>query len=333
MLGNLTIQTDDDFSVSYKGKVYGSYDFNIIIERIEDFDLIEILGRFGLPRDKYTKAFELERDLKKIKSNPDEMLDTTGGNRGVCWWPTENKKDNSKMRVLITSGGTKIPIDSVRSITNMSKGTFGSKIARAFLSEGHHVAFLTAEGGRTPMKMEIDFQYGPVDFNKILNELLWSQEWLHNYEEYTYSTFDDYHRDLRDLVKYSKFDAIILACAASDYEVENRIQGKARSSEQMGIALKPLPKLISKIRSEWDYGGILVGFKLLVGATDIELTEAARKSVIENKCDFVVANDLVHIRDGNHKIKLVFNDSAYDASKEDAIREILANVRNIARKR
>ena len=37
------------------------------------------------------------------------------------------------MKVLITSGGTKIKSDMVRSITNMSRGTFGSKICESFL--------------------------------------------------------------------------------------------------------------------------------------------------------------------------------------------------------
>ena len=40
------------------------------------------------------------------------------------------------MNILVTSGGTKIPIDRVRSITNMSRGTFGSRIADAFWTEG-----------------------------------------------------------------------------------------------------------------------------------------------------------------------------------------------------
>ena len=39
------------------------------------------------------------------------------------------------MKILITSGGTKVPIDRVRSITNMSQGTFGSRIADAFFDE------------------------------------------------------------------------------------------------------------------------------------------------------------------------------------------------------
>lgn len=40
------------------------------------------------------------------------------------------------MNILITSGETKIPIDLVRSITNMSRGTFGSKICGAFWKSG-----------------------------------------------------------------------------------------------------------------------------------------------------------------------------------------------------
>ena len=36
------------------------------------------------------------------------------------------------MKVLITSGGTKVKMDLVRSITNMSRGTFGSQICDSF---------------------------------------------------------------------------------------------------------------------------------------------------------------------------------------------------------
>ena len=36
------------------------------------------------------------------------------------------------MKVLITSGGTKVKIDLVRSITNMSSGTFRSQIYDSF---------------------------------------------------------------------------------------------------------------------------------------------------------------------------------------------------------
>ena len=55
------------------------------------------------------------------------------------------------MKILITSGGTKIKIDMVRSITNMSKGTFGSKIATEFLRyDNEHVTFLHAKDSKLP---------------------------------------------------------------------------------------------------------------------------------------------------------------------------------------
>lgn len=93
MLGHLTIQTDDDFSVSYKGKLYMSYDFNLTIDEIGDFDKIELLGRYGQPRNPLTKCYEIERDIKTIKDCPNEYLDTTGGNRGVVWQPVAAPKE------------------------------------------------------------------------------------------------------------------------------------------------------------------------------------------------------------------------------------------------
>ena len=68
------------------------------------------------------------------------------------------------MKILITSGGTKVPIDRVRSITNMSCGTFGSRIADAFFSKGlevfrtgtehgnpiEKITFFMAKGSRRP---------------------------------------------------------------------------------------------------------------------------------------------------------------------------------------
>jgi phosphopantothenoylcysteine synthetase/decarboxylase len=62
------------------------------------------------------------------------------------------------MRVLLTSGGTKISIDKVRSITNMSSGTFGSAICKAFLEEGHDIDFLMADGSKNPFELRLTAQ-------------------------------------------------------------------------------------------------------------------------------------------------------------------------------
>lgn len=47
------------------------------------------------------------------------------------------------MKILITSGGTKIPLDSVRHIGNMSSGTMGREIALAALEKKHEVGVIS----------------------------------------------------------------------------------------------------------------------------------------------------------------------------------------------
>jgi phosphopantothenoylcysteine synthetase/decarboxylase len=61
-----------------------------------------------------------------------------------------------------------------------------------------------------------------------------------NYSQSVFSDFQDYEYNLGPLVA-RKYDAVILAAAASDYGVDNPVQGKIRSSGDMTINLKPLP--------------------------------------------------------------------------------------------
>ena len=227
------------------------------------------------------------------------------------------------MNILITSGGTKIPIDSVRSITNMSKGTFGAKIAKQCLNNDHEVDFLTHKSARTPFKIEIDLRN--LDFNGLIDAYRCADNIKYNYTETQYDTFWEYAAELEKLVKEEP-DAIVLACAASDYEAANVVHGKVRTSAQANIELKPLPKLISKIRHEWKYAGVIVGLKLLVGSTESELFEAARKSVEENGCDFVVANDLNDIKAGNHKIIVVDKLEAVNIPKSRSVDTIISKM-------
>lgn len=228
------------------------------------------------------------------------------------------------MNILITSGGTKIPIDSVRSITNMSKGTFGAKIAKEFLNRKNFVTFLTHKSARTPLKTEINLGE-QIDFNSLLEKYQWAQSISSYYNEIQFDTFWEYAALLEKIIKEDNPDAILLACAASDYETK-QVEGKVRTSAHMNIELQPLPKLISKIRNDWNYGGILVGFKLLVGSTEEELVSSARKSVIENGCNFVIANDLNDIKAGNHKITIVRKNENYNIQKNKAVESIVNNV-------
>ncbi len=214
------------------------------------------------------------------------------------------------MRVLITSGGTKIPIDDVRHIGNLSNGTFGSKIATEFLKiPQSQVCFLRAERSESPFSMRVDLNKSSsiADDLKYEDMKRFWYETKERYDEVQYKTFDDYYKNFMYLLGDARPDVIILAAAASDYDVENKVKGKLRSKEDLTIKMKPLPKIISKVRKEMP-DAVLVGFKLMVDSKGTELIDGAKRSCEENGCDFVVANDLRNIQDGNHIVDLVYKD-------------------------
>jgi len=210
------------------------------------------------------------------------------------------------MKILITSGGTKVMLDRVRHIGNMSMGTFGSRIALEALRRNHNVHFLHANHSKTPFTFEADVfrDYHLRDLRDNFEELIsCSMSLGQNYSQSKFGDFDEYAKELEIAVK-KPYDAVILAAAASDYGIDNPVQGKIRSAGDMTIDLKSLPKLISKIK-EWNPSIKLVGFKLLVNSTDNDLVNEATKSIEKNKCDMVVANDLRDIKNNDHRLIIV----------------------------
>ncbi len=212
------------------------------------------------------------------------------------------------MKVLITSGGTKVPIDTVRHIGNMSSGTFGAKIAFQLLELGHEIIFFKAKGSKHPI-------ISSYNDHLFINEDYYLDQCKKDYENLKkynsklkimeYGNFNEYKSGIEKIIGLSKPDAIVLAAAVSDYGVDNPVDGKIRSTEdQMTIHLSVLPKIISSIREKAP-DAFICGFKLLVGSTDVELVGAATKSLIQNDLDLVVANDLRDIKGNNHKLHLV----------------------------
>ena len=234
------------------------------------------------------------------------------------------------MRMLITSGGTKVPIDMVRDISNLSHGTFGSLIAHVALEAGHEVDFLCAKHSKTPFSKTFDFYRTPDEpmpknfqdwedaldaFTELFN---FCEAHRKRYREFQYRNFDQYAADLQDLVKDSRpHDAVVLAAAVSDYGVANYVEGKMRTSDNQRIDLAPLQKLIHRVK-RWNPSCVLTGFKLLVNSAESELLQAASSSIESNHCDLVVANDLRDIKDGNHKLFIIDQNGITPHQKHDS---------------
>lgn len=201
------------------------------------------------------------------------------------------------MRVLITSGGTKVPLDPVRDITNMSQGTFGSHLAKAFLQAGHSVHFLHAVNSKTPFKLNIESDEDSLgeSIQDIVDLYEFKNKFFKFYGSTTYRTYEDYYTTLKYWLEHCPFDMVILAAAVSDYLPEEVSNNKIKSNEELTIKLKHAPKIISKVR-EWsehinEVPICLVGFKLLLNCSEEELVDACKESIKKNKCDLVVGNE------------------------------------------
>lgn len=208
------------------------------------------------------------------------------------------------MNVLITSGGTKVPVDKVRDITNQSNGTFGSKIAKVFLNRGCQTTFLRAKDSKSPYSLNIDLNKDK-DFQNEIKELYsFYNSTKDYYSEVEFRNYEDYASILEQSVKTKKADVVVLTAAVSDYGVQNFVDSKIRSKDSLNIQLSPVPKLISKIK-EWNPYTFLVGFKMLVQVSKEELVQAALESIEKNNCDLVIANDWVSFLAGNPEMHIV----------------------------
>jgi len=172
------------------------------------------------------------------------------------------------------------------------------------LKLGHNTVFYRAKNSKSPMSLTVDLNkngYEVGQFTAWYNE---RAKRMPQYMEYEYTTYDQYAEGLKFILGVEKPDVVVLAAAVSDYGVENFVDGKVRSNDMFSIKLKQVPKLIYRVK-EWAPDVKLVGFKMLVNSKSNELFEAARKSMTENGCDMIVANDLAEIRDNNHRVHLL----------------------------
>lgn len=176
------------------------------------------------------------------------------------------------MKVLVTSGATREPIDSVRFISNISSGRTGAAICEALAARGYEVT-----------------QARGVDSARAAGVHL---------EEFT----DNASLDalMQRLLHGGRYHAVIHAAAVSDYgPAQPTRDDKLASDRPLVLRLKPLPKIIDRIRTH--AGGadlLLVGFKLTHTAFEAARTRAARDLLKRSGADYVVQNDVETLLQG-----------------------------------
>lgn len=197
-----------------------------------------------------------------------------------------------KLEVLITSGGTAVPIDDVRHIGNFSGGTTGAMIAEEFLRQGAIVHYVYAKGAKRPYRRDLEVNPDKDKESELERVSKKAEEYADHKDrlhEYRVDSFDEYYGRIKELLTTKQIGVAVLAAAVSDYGVQ-KTDGKISSdNETVTLELHKLPKIISEVK-KWKPDVYLVGFKFLPDAPIDELVETAYRHGLKNRSDLTVAN-------------------------------------------
>ena len=164
------------------------------------------------------------------------------------------------MRILVTAGPTREPLDPVRYLGNRSSGRMGYAVAAAFAAAGHHVLLVS---GPT----HIDVPAG-VDFLPV---------------ETAAEMFDAVARHL------DRSEIAVFAAAVADFTPARPEPEKIKKSGTvLTLELVPTRDILGSARDPLGFTGTLVGF----AAETSDVLENARAKLTRKKCDLVVANDV-----------------------------------------
>lgn len=244
-------------------------------------------------------------------------------------------------KIVITAGGTQEAIDKVRSITNKSTGKLASLIGQKFLELDDELEIIYIHG-----KGAKSIDANPLDMNRIkyiqinsADDLAYQVEkvltenhidaFVHTMAVADYSvdkvidfnTFSDnlavevmtafesvssmkgFFKSKDELLSKSEFDELFKrSLEKSVVDTSSKMSSNRQSN---AVILKRNKKIISMIKNLSPYT-FLVGFKLMNDVVDGELIETGFNLLRENRCNLVFANDLSHIKAGNHDGYLVY---------------------------
>ena len=164
------------------------------------------------------------------------------------------------MKILITAGPTREPIDPVRYLTNRSSGKMGYALATAAVKRGHQVTLVS---GPTALDLPDGTDFLPVESAEDMYQAVANQ--------------------------IGRQDIAIFAAAVADYTPTTIADQKMKkSNDGLTLELKRTRDILGSARSEMKFEGALVGF-----AAETENLEANAREKLERKgCDLIVGNDV-----------------------------------------
>lgn len=162
------------------------------------------------------------------------------------------------LRVLVTSGGTREPLDGVRFLGNRSSGRMGAALAAEASARGAEVVTLLANAGARPESGSI---VEVETTEELEREALARAEWA---------------------------DIVLMAAAVADYRPLQQQAGKRERGGSWSLQLEATGDVLAGLAARRRPGQVLVGFAAENGA-DVERAEAKRQ---RKGVDLIVLNDV-----------------------------------------
>ncbi len=167
--------------------------------------------------------------------------------------------DLAGVRVLVTAGGTREPIDAVRIITNRSSGKQGYAIAEVAARRGADVTLVTTIGRPAPSGVEIVAVQTAAEMQDAV------------------------------MGRASAADVIVMAAAVADFRPKEPPNRKLKKHEGIPeIVLEPTHDFLVDLGRDKLAGQVLVGF---AAETD-DLVEHAAEKLRTKRLDLIVGNDI-----------------------------------------
>lgn len=167
-------------------------------------------------------------------------------------------KNNNKIKILITSGGTKEKIDTVRYITNASSGKMGYSIALQAYYRGYDVYLITS----------VKYDKAPFEKSEVKSA-----------------------NDMLNEIKNHDFDYLIMAAAVCDFRAKNPSNeklSKKNTGETLNLELVQNPDIVKETAQNKKQNQKIIGFCL----ADKDIIECAKNKLIDKNLDYIIANDV-----------------------------------------
>jgi phosphopantothenoylcysteine decarboxylase/phosphopantothenate--cysteine ligase len=173
-------------------------------------------------------------------------------------------RDLDGVRIVVSAGGTREPLDPVRYLGNRSSGKQGYALARTAAQRGAHVTLVSAHTVDLPAPAGVEMVHAGT-----AEEL----------------------RDVMHAVSPAA-DVVVMAAAVADFRPTSRADHKIKKTDRDPdpVTLTRNPDILAELVGVRAPGQVIVGFAAETGDSGADVLDHARAKLKRKGCDLLVVN-------------------------------------------